>query len=102
MGGSSPRMRGALPEVAPAVAELRLIPAHAGSTQSMTPLSLLRKAHPRACGEHMLHVPEIREAAGSSPRMRGAPGKIVKGPEVIGLIPAHAGSTSFGYVKAPA
>ncbi len=74
-----------------------LIPAHAGSTLSAVQGQLCGGAHPRACGEH--HQPRILVGffQGSSPRMRGAQKTRGLGPALLGLIPAHAGSTSGSY-----
>ena len=51
-GGSSPRMRGALPLRVVERLRRRIIPAYAGSTPhaSLTPFSA--QDHPRVCGEH--------------------------------------------------
>ena len=50
--GSSPRMRGARVHADDVTDENRIIPADAGSTGSIKPLTSSRKDHPRGCGEH--------------------------------------------------
>ena len=50
--GSSPLTRGARLRHLEKRDELRLIPAHAGSTQSSTPAQPWKRAHPRSRGEH--------------------------------------------------
>ncbi len=70
-----------------------LIPAHAGSTWVKNTWNAGVEAHPRACGEHPRSLRFSHLRPGSSPRMRGAPAAIVGTSQVIGLIPAHAGST---------
>ena len=50
--GSSPRMRGTRYERVRFVAELGIIPAHAGNTNSQNATDISRRDHPRACGEH--------------------------------------------------
>ena len=93
--GSSPRMRGAhhvCRLVEPAVG---IIPADAGSTPAGQSASPRSWDHPRGCGEHPgLHAREVGPA-GSSPRMRGAPGVNLGDPDAGGIIPADAESTRF-------
>ena len=70
--GSSPRMRGA--HIREDVEELqrRIIPADAGSTDTILQKRATRRDHPRGCGEHR-HARTICPCLmGSSPRMRGA------------------------------
>ena len=51
--GSSPRMRGTLPQIPCVTHGVGIIPAYAGNTQRLeTPLSMQRD-HPRVCGEHL-------------------------------------------------
>ena len=73
--GSSPRMRGTLPTMAP-----RRRP---------------RRDHPRACGEHGFLNGLKLLLLGSSPRMRGTPINVPAELEARGIIPAHAGNTSI-------
>ena len=70
--GSSPHMRGARPPRSPAPPASRIIPAHAGSTESDTPNRGHAPDHPRTCGEHMQPVLSSLGGLGSSPHMRGA------------------------------
>ena len=53
--GSSPRMRGALQQSAGRAYAERIIPADAGSTGSLGPISMADGDHPRGCGEHREH-----------------------------------------------
>ena len=94
-GGSSPRMRGARVHSDEALARVRFIPAHAGSTGIARVRRHAGTVHPRACGEHCSTCPSIPEPSGSSPRMRGAPipKSCILSP--ARFIPAHAGSTPF-------
>ena len=71
--GSSPLTRGALLKTPDVKKLVRLIPAHAGSTQ--------RRRRSRSL------------VWGSSPLTRGAPSRRVGRHAEYGLIPAHAGST---------
>ena len=52
LGGSSPRMRGALAFLTGLVLSVGIIPAYAGSTQTHQPSSARVQDHPRVCGEH--------------------------------------------------
>ena len=70
--GSSPRMRGARRRVVLDGRPKGIIPAHAGSTGPLTWEMYQPRDHPRACGEHCARLHDMLQAAGSSPRMRGA------------------------------
>ena len=91
--GSSPLTRGAPLLSALDHGDLRLIPAHAGSTQSIGSSPRFSRAHPRSRGEHSAATSASRTLPGSSPLTRGAPGTSPRFVTVTGLIPAHAGST---------
>ena len=73
--------------------QLRIIPADAGSTAATRLAERTSKDHPRGCGEHSLVIWCLREAGGSSPRMRGAQNEKATVQEGLGIIPADAGST---------
>ena len=91
--GSSPLTRGAhLVWVDPSGAN-RLIPAHAGSTPTLSSACLRCGAHPRSRGEHDEDELSEDDADGSSPLTRGARLNAEKVEVCRGLIPAHAGST---------
>ena len=91
--GSSPRLRGALPQTVIGAVRVRLIPASAGSTYEPDCSRGPTEAHPRVCGEHVNRIRMLPMRQGSSPRLRGARvGAALDGP-VAGLIPASAGST---------
>ena len=53
----------------------------------------VRPAHPRSRGEHFVGVGGADDDAGSSPLTRGAPMAGLAPACLLGLIPAHAGST---------
>ncbi len=71
-GGSSPLTRGARQRGLLLLRLLRLIPAYAGSTTTMTTLPTMTRAHPRLRGEHDRLNASSSEASGSSPLTRGA------------------------------
>ena len=91
--GSSPRMRGARPVGWSRLRSRGIIPAYAGSTRSSLTLLVVQKDHPRVCGEHRRCPWSRWMAAGSSPRMRGAPDKYEEVSDFYRIIPAYAGST---------
>ena len=91
--GSSPRMRGALARCWCFGLSRWIIPADAGSTSKMWCMGSARRDHPRGCGEHALKKSASASGLGSSPRMRGAPGRHLHRRGPVRIIPADAGST---------
>ena len=71
-----------------------IIPAYAGNTRSFGVLSCLARDHPRVCGEHKVDGGRVVGIAGSSPRMRGTPGRRPVMGLAPGIIPAYAGNTA--------
>ncbi len=93
--GSPPRLRGAPERLRQARQERGITPALAGSTCSTVNETMLKKDHPRVCGEHPRLDSIVCTAAGSPPRLRGArTGYWVCAPK-IGITPAFAGSTGI-------
>ena len=92
--GSSPRMRGALRFAWNTIAEMGIIPAHAGNTCRFDSMPHWNWDHPRACGEHMMSKDSEALYEGSSPRMRGTRFDGELWCRRHGIIPAHAGNTS--------
>ena len=91
--GSSPRMRGKRAETVTVRGVSRIIPAHAGQTQSRQSQRPEHADHPRACGANRNTRIPTASAAGSSPRMRGKLGDPGGGVAARRIIPAHAGQT---------
>ena len=92
--GSSPLTRGAPTQLLHRGTQVRLIPAHAGSTKEKRYAYCDWWAHPRSRGEHVPLPRKLWRRWGSSPLTRGAhPQRLTLRPRT-GLIPAHAGSTS--------
>ena len=92
--GSSPHTRGARRgSVKPLRCE-RIIPAYAGSTNTVHPYTLYNRDHPRIRGEHDTDLAGDVAEDGSSPHTRGAPMAPVSHSRRGGIIPAYAGSTS--------
>ena len=77
----------------------RFIPAHAGNTMQSGHVGAFKRVHPRACGEHRNSAPLDPRDVGSSPRMRGTQGRVVRQEHSERFIPAHAGNTG---VRRPA
>ena len=71
MVGSSPRMRGKLPDGHTVLEHVRIIPAHAGQTIACVWVPSTKADHPRACGANLSSFHTTCIGSGSSPRMRG-------------------------------
>ena len=93
--GSSPRMRGSHGVIGGINSISGIIPAHAGLTGAITPIQPEARDHPRACGAHGAWHSEQQEPRGSSPRMRGSRNFHKCQADILGIIPAHAGLTTF-------
>mgnify|MGYP000890263657 CR=1 FL=1 len=91
--GSSPLTRGAPRSRRRDIAGNRLIPAHAGSTITLSRAKCFSPAHPRSRGEHAMVTGYGELSEGSSPLTRGAHPPTTRGTSPVRLIPAHAGST---------
>ena len=91
--GSSPLTRGKLGVGGDGLTCDRLIPAHAGKTDSGGGVKTERGAHPRSRGENDQRCGEVPKFVGSSPLTRG---KLLGAGQYAvhdRLIPAHAGKT---------
>ena len=86
-------MRGALSAQTNSVNKTGLTPAYAGSTATSTSDATQTRAHPRICGEHVVHQLPVLQGRGSPPHMRGAQMDLSGGEQQVGLTPAYAGST---------
>ena len=93
VGGSSPRVRGAVRVHRRNERRPGIIPACAGSRRSRRRTSTSARDHPRAGGEQEWRHTLSFGTQGSSPRMRGAVLLIVTSPLDSGIIPACAGSS---------
>ena len=93
--GSSPLTRGKPRVHLGAVQNRGLIPAHAGKTDGRGKRAQTGRAHPRSRGENIgLSAPPCW-VTGSSPLTRGKPGRRARVEDLRGLIPAHAGKTTW-------
>ena len=93
--GSSPRMRGSQEGFTLSDFKKGIIPAHAGLTCFGFFSSGGFWDHPRACGAHKRWSSLSTSCRGSSPRMRGSLLSATPRSTAIGIIPAHAGLTSW-------
>ena len=91
--GSSPLTRGKPTGEVVFDDPLRLIPAHAGKTDSTRFFRLPAPAHPRSRGENILRSRKPEAKAGSSPLTRGKRVRLPFSGVASRLIPAHAGKT---------
>ena len=93
--GSSPLTRGKLGNLAGVQGAQRLIPAHAGKTSPSSPNRSRGAAHPRSRGENAPMVRCHLVVYGSSPLTRGKLRVQRRAEAFLGLIPAHAGKTTW-------
>ena len=91
--GSSPRMRGKLAFAVCGAGTVRIIPAHAGQTDSRPHRYDGSADHPRACGANTPDWVAGPFWSGSSPRMRGKRFRQLEARRRPRIIPAHAGQT---------
>ena len=93
--GSSPLTRGKRQVRQVVTCGRGLIPAHAGKTRSRPSISSGTWAHPRSRGENRAEADISTSILGSSPLTRGKPDSPAAPPSRGGLIPAHAGKTTY-------
>ena len=68
-----------------------ITPAHAGKRNGQSPTMLLRRDHPRVCGEKNAILSGRKTEPGSPPRMRGKAAKCSSTCPALGITPAYAG-----------
>ncbi len=93
-GGSSPRVRGTQIATDQHGEGVRFIPAGAGNASLSIPQRLASSVHPRGCGERNGAVYWMSKGNGSSPRVRGTPGRECPPGQWRRFIPAGAGNAS--------
>ena len=77
-----------------------IIPAYAGSTSRSRRVISWPRDHPRIRGEHVIPARGPCLRTGSSPHTRGAPFSSLKRQDLVGIIPAYAGSTVYARLLA--
>ncbi len=90
--GSSPRVRGTLPQSNNDRRQCRFIPACAGNIHFPLSLPLSKPVHPRVCGEHIFKKLSTLIFFGSSPRVRGTFAEVAVKAPALRFIPACAGN----------
>ena len=101
VAGSSPLARGALIPYRDCGIAVGIIPACAGSTNRKDRRARATGDHPRLRGEHFMQSLYTAVDQGSSPLARGALGELGGPGDVVGIIPACAGSTGSRRTSAP-
>ena len=94
--GSSPRVRGTVPDRALPGLCHRFIPACAGNSACGSSGTGGPSVHPRVCGEQRAVAQRPHERAGSSPRVRGTDSRFVNQLVAKRFIPACAGNSRSG------
>ena len=92
--GTSPRVRGKRRPSPRQNSPSRYIPACAGEAAEIAARFHNVKVHPRVCGGSQGRGDGDRGGEGTSPRVRGKPGRISRGRRVSGYIPACAGEAA--------
>ena len=95
--GSPPRMRGKVNGIMRHKPLLRITPVYAGKRSCWTASGVLRRDHPRVCGEKYACHQTMSGQQGSPPRMRGK--GYLTGFDFIapGITPAHAGKSIYHF-----
>ena len=97
--GSSPLTRGKPHRFTISRKKMRLIPAHAGKTSSLSRGTVRPLAHPRSRGENVATTYTVGTRRGSSPLTRGKRRAHRPRSGNARLIPAHAGKTAPKYSR---
>ena len=90
--GSSPRVRGTVPNTSESPILMRFIPACAGNSHPSQSFTRCPSVHPRVCGEQSADTGVQRHRPGSSPRVRGTGRRRLPAARVSRFIPACAGN----------
>ena len=93
--GSPPRMRGKGRLLAACLDNLGITPACAGKNSAHNMASVIRKDHPRVCGEKKRSRQGAPCVAGSPPRVRGKDGVSGACHSPPGITPAYAGKRRY-------
>ena len=92
--GSSPRVRGTSPPIAPPPALHRFIPTSAGNILLRLWCNQPKPVHPHECGEHIWNASAGWQNPGSSPRVRGTFIGFRTLNDFLRFIPTSAGNMS--------
>ena len=97
--GSSPRVRGTVPQTLRIGCLNGIIPACAGNSSMSSCMRDASRDHPRVCGEQWYCLMVFGLAPGSSPRVRGTGTTCLCKLDSLGIIPACAGNRSQGLLQ---
>ena len=92
--GSPPRMRGKDQTHERRHPTVRITPAYAGKSSAHNAASVIRKDHPRVCGEKSTTSEDAGSLPGSPPRMRGKGSRMTRATSMVGITPACAGKSA--------
>ena len=93
--GSPPRMRGKPTDYHNRNRQVRITPADAGKTLSVTGQTISSRDHPRGCGENTVDAGNNVPSLGSPPRMRGKRSGFRVNDSCKRITPADAGKTKL-------
>ena len=93
MLGSPPHVRGKGRVRSCRALLLRITPAYAGKSRGCPAACILRRDHPRVCGEKALLCLSLQQILGSPPRMRGKAFPSIKTILLMRITPAYAGKS---------
>ena len=97
IGGSSPRVRGKEGAFSGSAEQLRITPACAGKRTMPNSGRKSTRDHPRVCGEKVDEYMRLRMGQGSPPRVRGKVRPVENQYKRLGITPACAGKSVYGY-----
>ena len=92
--GSPPRMRGKVICGHHLAHNPGITPAYAGKSSAHNAASVIRKDHPRVCGEKSTTSEDAGSLPGSPPRMRGKGSRMTRATSMVGITPACAGKSA--------
>ena len=93
--GSPPHVRGKDAVKRHSARGFGITPAYAGKSRGCPAACILRRDHPRVCGEKALLCLSLQQILGSPPRMRGKGVHGVLQELCCGITPAYAGKSLF-------
>ena len=92
--GSPPRVRGKVICGHHLAHNPGITPAYAGKSSAHNAASVIRKDHPRVCGEKSTTSEDAGSLPGSPPRMRGKGSRMTRATSMVGITPACAGKSA--------
>ena len=93
ISGSPPHVRGKDAVKRHSARGFGITPAYAGKSRGCPAACILRRDHPRVCGEKALLCLSLQQILGSPPRMRGKAFPSIKTILLMRITPAYAGKS---------